>query len=307
LEWFLEVESFESPSGRLKIGRICKDPQRTVTRDADAGVLAETTSSCAKTTVTDYWVSCSSDSCTTTSSAVETGCSLTATTTTIGSYCPATVSVDPIDDDQGDGDTTFQDIGMIVTATYPESIQIGQTPLPVIGGFVDISGIAYSVVDVTAPLETSLGSQDVTIFPAFIGSSYSITATYLTIETVSEPLVTTTWGVIPTPPEATCSIQGNLDNEGVAVWTNYVTDGGAALLAALTSSCGDLGLSDWSVAGSSNTYTDSNGVNWEADNDFRFTLGLARAAAELECVNAGIPNAGGDPNNPTCDFTPALG
>lgn len=241
---------------------------------------------------------------------VTAGCSVSASATTVGSYCPATMNLDPANDDIGDDDTSFQDIGTIITATYPESIQIGQTPLPVISGLVNIGGTAYLVPDVTAPTETSLGTIAATILPAFIGSSYSITVTYLTVETVSEPAATTTYGVNPTtstPPEATCSIQGNLDNEGVAVWTNYVTDGGAALLDAITTACGDLGLSDWVVNSSTNTYTDSNGVVWEADNDFRFTLGLARAPAELVCVNKGIANAGGDPNNPSCDFTPALG
>ena len=172
------------------------------------------------TTVSDYWVFCFSNFCTTTSSAIATGCSLTTTAITTGSCGSATVSIDPTNDDTGNDDTSYQDIGTIITATYPESVQIGQTPLPVIGGLVDISGTAYLVPDVTAPTETSLGTIAATILPAFIGSSYSITVTYLTNETVSEPAATTTYGVNPTsstPPEATCSIQGNLDNEGVAV------------------------------------------------------------------------------------------
>ncbi|KAI4256374.1 MAG: hypothetical protein LQ352_002102 [Teloschistes flavicans] len=70
------------------------------------------TESCTTQTVTDYWVSCStitsgSSSCTTTSSSVVQGCSVTATTqtTATGSFCPL-VTLDPNDDQGEDGDGT---------------------------------------------------------------------------------------------------------------------------------------------------------------------------------------------------------
>jgi hypothetical protein len=142
--------------------------------------------------------------------------------------------------------------------------------------------------------------------PTFILNTQYITDT----GTWTDPSAPTTTSAPPppppAPPEATCSIQGNLDSEGVAVWTNYVSDGGAAFKDAISDSCAGLGVSDWSVTSSTNTYTDSNGLFWEANNDFKFSLGLARAAGQLECVNEGIANAGGDPNNLTCDFSPAL-
>jgi len=119
------------------------------------------------------------------------------------------MSVDPATDDTGDDDSSYANIGTTVTATYPESVQIGTMSLPVISGLVDISGIAYSVPVVTMPTATSLGSNSVTVFPTYVGPSYSITVTYLHVVIVSEPPVSTTYGVKPTtsppPPASTCT------------------------------------------------------------------------------------------------------
>lgn len=187
------------------------------------------------------------------------------------------------------------------------------------GGSIDVSGNNINVPSVNAVVTTTLGSLSAVLYPPFTGLYVSITATYLTPVPFSTSTPTTSQAPPPpsstptptststsTAPEATCSIQGNLDSEGVAIWTNYVTDEGVALQSALEKACGVLGVSDFGYTISTNKYTDSNGVAWQANADFRFTLGLARAAAELNCVNEAIENAGGDPNNPTCDFTPAL-
>ena len=84
------------------------------------------------------------------------------------------------------------------------------------------------------------------------------------------------------------------------IWTNNVTDGGAALETAVSKACALLQVSNWKAYSSTSTYTDDNGVKWAANNEFAFSLGLARATQELECVNTGIKNGSGNPNNPTC-------
>lgn len=56
---------------------------------------------CPTNTAIKYWVSCSRSSCTTTSSAVVTGCYVRATTTTTGPSCPVYGDVNP-DDPQDD-------------------------------------------------------------------------------------------------------------------------------------------------------------------------------------------------------------
>ncbi|KAL8691479.1 MAG: hypothetical protein Q9218_003306 [Villophora microphyllina] len=69
--------------------------------------------SCTESVVTDFWVSCSTNSaksidCKTTSTSVVRGCSVHATTATIsGSYCPV-ISLDPNDDQGEDGTSTPQ-------------------------------------------------------------------------------------------------------------------------------------------------------------------------------------------------------
>jgi len=65
------------------------------------------TGECTKSVVTDYWVSCSSvsgssSSCKTTSTSLVRGCDITATTTTTGGSCPI-VTLDPNEDEGEDG------------------------------------------------------------------------------------------------------------------------------------------------------------------------------------------------------------
>lgn len=147
--------------------------------------------------MTDYWVSCEDQSCTTTASAVVTGCYVTATATTTGAYCPTSISLDYSDDDEGDDATDLPNPGNVVTVTYPEIVVAGTNAYSVSGGSVVIGGVAYGVPSVNSPETTSLGGQQVVIYPEFTGAGISITLDWITI-TDMQPSATSTDGASPT-------------------------------------------------------------------------------------------------------------
>ncbi|KAL7795689.1 hypothetical protein V8C43DRAFT_304570 [Trichoderma afarasin] len=146
---------------------------------------------CTTSSVTDYWVSCQTQSCTTTSSDVITGCFLTATATTTGSYCPL-VSVNPTTDDEGDDVNVFGNIGSTFTTTYSESVIVKQTPYPVVSGYVTVAQTAYPIPTVNSVSTTTLDGTPAVIIPSFVGVTISVTLTNLLPSTFSNPPATTT-------------------------------------------------------------------------------------------------------------------
>ncbi|KAF3066283.1 hypothetical protein CFAM422_009276 [Trichoderma lentiforme] len=147
---------------------------------------------CTTSSVTDYWVSCQTQSCTTTSSDVITGCFLTATATTTGSYCPL-VTIDPTTDDEGDDVNLFGNWGPTFTVTYPESVIVQQTPYPVISGYVTVAQTAYPIPNVESLSTTSLDGTRAVVYPSFVGLTVSVTLTQFVLSTFSNPPATTTW------------------------------------------------------------------------------------------------------------------
>lgn len=225
------------------------------------------------------------------------------------------------DPDSGDDDPPLTDLGITYTATFAEIVTIGGIGYVVSAGSIDVGGDYFNVPTANSVVTTNFGSYEGTLYPAFTGQYVSITATYLTPvpfstttpssppppTTTQTPTPTPTSSPPPPPPQATCSIQGAIDSESVSIWTNYINDGGSALRNAIEETCASLDPSNWLLSGSTNVYTDDNGVAWQATSDVTFKLELARAAAQLECVNVGIGNSIDGVNNPTCDFTPASG
>lgn len=118
---FCNCSSGCSNTGAFYDGDESSDPRNPSSNNVDNGpdpnannedtdnkqTATTTTSSCTRQTVTDAWVSCTSvdstsSSCTTTSTLVEVGCSVTATTMTTG-VAETCYSVSPDDDQGADG------------------------------------------------------------------------------------------------------------------------------------------------------------------------------------------------------------
>lgn len=157
------------------------------------------TESCETSTSTDYWVSCESQSCTTTSSQVITGCYVTATATTVVGGCPTAYNIDP-SADQGDDADNFPALGNFATVTNAESVVVGATAYPVYpvsgGSVVNFgNGTAYAVPSVASALTTTLAGEPVVLFPPLVGPSLSVTVTDIIIVSFSVPAATTTVGL----------------------------------------------------------------------------------------------------------------
>ncbi|KAH0523889.1 hypothetical protein TsFJ059_008835 [Trichoderma semiorbis] len=102
---------------------------------------------------------------------VITGCFLTATATTTGSYCPL-VSIDPTTDDEGDDVDLIGNWGPTVTVTFSESVVVQQTPYPVVSGYVTVAQTAYPISNVKSISTTSLDGTRAVIYPSFQSSRY---------------------------------------------------------------------------------------------------------------------------------------
>ncbi|KAJ5741029.1 hypothetical protein N7493_000901 [Penicillium malachiteum] len=80
-----------SPSTAKSCGTLCTSNCYPSSTSTSMTTTSSTTCS-SESTVTDYWVSCNSASCITTSTATATGCNVTASTTTMGIYCALSTS-----------------------------------------------------------------------------------------------------------------------------------------------------------------------------------------------------------------------
>ncbi|KAJ3540811.1 hypothetical protein NM208_g4894 [Fusarium decemcellulare] len=147
---------------------------------------------CTTSRVTDYWVSCSSSSCTTTSSEVITGCFLTATATTTGASCPLSsldYENDVLGDDGGDAN-----LGKTYETTLSPTVVVSATPYPVNDGYVTVDRTAYPIPNVKSPTSTKMRGTSAIILPSHVGTTISITRKDITIITASYPKATTTVG-----------------------------------------------------------------------------------------------------------------
>ncbi|KAH7244874.1 hypothetical protein B0J15DRAFT_500889 [Fusarium solani] len=144
---------------------------------------------CTTSKVTDYWVSCKSQSCTTTSTEVITGCFLTATATTTGSYCPL-AAVDAERDENGDDNGSR--IGTAYKTTFSPTAIIKSTQYRVKSGYVTVDKTAYPVPSATSVIKTKIDGTSATIIPSFVGTTISITVSNIKLSTSDEPKATTT-------------------------------------------------------------------------------------------------------------------
>jgi hypothetical protein len=113
----------------------------------------------------------------------------------------------------------------------------------------------------------------------------------------------------PTPPEATCTAVARLSGDiDCGIWTNYVTDNGVALLAALKQKCAGLTVSAWTVGTNADSYKAADGTEWTTNQIFDFSLSSIgrESPAELACLQAAIIAAGGPSNAPEYPFAAVL-
>lgn len=209
------------------------------TSDCDASTSS---SDCEKATATDYWVSCSSTSCTTTRTATITGCSVTGSTTTTGSYCP-TPTVFSVDDDQGQEGPT-PSISYTKTTTYSPLVSVSSTVYRVETSYITISGTPVkvpSVSDLATKTTTLSGGYSATIYGGSSGvvtlwsrpTAYTVEPSTVTITSTLQPSRTTVTVVVtPTPTVISidckgskfCSIYTDLDQYCDAVPDVLVAD-----------------------------------------------------------------------------------
>lgn len=124
---------------------------------------------CTAQTATNYWVTCSDTSCSTTKTATFTGCSVTNSATTTGKYCPTGVKIDPNDDQGANGyppRTTS-----IITTSIPEIAVVGGDPYTVTGGTINVDGTTIRVpnVDGNEQFSTTIDNVPMVIIPSYSG------------------------------------------------------------------------------------------------------------------------------------------
>ena len=144
-------------------------------------------------------------------------------------------------------------------------------------------------------------SSTVSTTPFLVSSSTSLISDTITGTGIAS-------ATSPVSPQVTCEIEGHFADETVAIWTNYITDGGTVLKGAVTKACTAflLTVSDWTASDSTKTFTGSDNQEWSATQQFSFDLGGVTHPALLACVQRGIGNAGGISYTPVCSFQPVL-
>jgi hypothetical protein len=138
-----------------------------------------------------------------------------------------------------------------------------------------------------------------------MGGIYTpLTPISILLNTGTPPIPT---GSVPLPtsaaPQVTCTAIANILDTAVTLWTNYVTDNGAALEAQESNDCP--GLANWSVTNIQTAFTAPDGSTWFANQMFQFTLAITHPQ-ELICINKAIAASGGPSNTVDCPFAPAI-
>lgn len=149
---------------------------------------------CETSTVTDYYVSCTLSSCTTTSSAVVTGY-VTASDYTTGEYCVSGVTV-LSDDDQGQVGILTIHTGSLST-TLPESAVVSGTACTPTSGTIVVSGRTLTIPVVTSMTTEVVGGETVIIVPKATVKVAPSTTSSSTSTTTTTPA-----------PEATLGVEG---------------------------------------------------------------------------------------------------
>jgi hypothetical protein len=108
-------------------------------------------------------------------------------------------------------------------------------------------------------------------------------------------------------PQATCTAITKLNSVDVAIWTNYITDDGAALEAAEKDTCPGVGVTNWSVTSISRVWTAPDGTQWTANQEFQFSLTRVTHPTVLQCISKAIIKAGGPADTQDCPFTSGVG
>ena len=277
--------------------------------------------SCTKTaTVTDYWVSCTSlgegsSSCTTTSSSIAAGCDVTASAiTTEAGSCPIARK----DDDQGEDGARPK---IPASATAHPTITHGPKP-----------SCSYHGPDPQAHVPLGYCICDGKTFDELPGTS-SCDYTTMPTKTINPqngplPVVTSNCEVCtqvnanadvchtipgctptskPTPPaapEATCYARSTVSHVEVRIYTNYITDNGAALFDALDHTCLAAKIAAWNPVQQVSHFTAADKTQWDANQHFDFNYDITRPQG-LICVARAIKKAGG-PDTPECNFDPLI-
>ncbi|KAM5388054.1 hypothetical protein ACJA88_001314 [Fusarium oxysporum] len=165
---------------------------------------------CTTSQVTDYWVSCESSSCTTTSTEIITGCFLTETATTTDASCPLTTL--DYDGDLGDDYNGVGNWGSTYKTTFSASVIVSSTPYPVNDGYATVDRTAYPIPDVKSATKTKMRGTSAIILPSHVGNTISVTIKGVSFVTTWYPKATTTVGEstsTSTEPSETTSFPTN--------------------------------------------------------------------------------------------------
>ncbi|KAJ4243319.1 hypothetical protein NW762_014829 [Fusarium torreyae] len=178
---------------------------------------------CTTSRVTDYWVSCQSSSCTTTSSEVITGCFLTATATTTEASWPL-ITLDHENDLFGDDSDVFGNLGKTYRTTFSATVIVSTTAYPVNDGYVTVEKTAYPIPDVDSATKTKMRGTSAIILPSHVGTTTSITNKDFPVGTTSYPKATTTVGEPTSTTSEEPSPTTSIDGEGYCFdkWSGYV-------------------------------------------------------------------------------------
>lgn len=296
------------------------DPDPNNPDEPDNNPTASPTSCTKTSTVTDYWVSCTSlgedsSSCTTTSTSIATGCDVTASATTTGAdSCPIASK----EDDQGEDGAPPK---IPASATAHPTITPGPKPSCSYHGpdpqanvpegycicddktFAELPGTSscdYS----TMPTQTTNPQQgSLPVVTSNCQVCTQVNANQNACETVPGCTPTGT-PIEPAPPEATCYARSTFNHLEVRIYTNYIKDDGAALFDALDHTCNADQIAAWKPVEETTHFTAEDKIEWDADQHFDFNYDI-RLPQGLFCVPKAIKKAGG-PDTPACDFDPLL-
>ncbi|KAB8232369.1 glycoside hydrolase family 71 protein [Aspergillus alliaceus] len=186
---------------------------------------------CTTHTATNYWVTCSGTSCSTTKTATFTGCSVTNSATTTGKYCPTGVTIDPNDDQGANGyppRTTST-----ITTSIPEIAVVGGEPYTVTGGTINVDGTTIRVPNVGGreQVSTTIGNVPMVIIPSYSG-------------TIAVPLFPT---AIPTVSATTTTTNNEPSTSSETTTTTKTSTTSSLPSATAASGCSSTGNGSWRV------------------------------------------------------------
>ncbi|KAF5857071.1 hypothetical protein ETB97_006283 [Aspergillus alliaceus] len=186
---------------------------------------------CTTHTATNYWVTCSGTSCSTTKTATFTGCSVTNSATTTGKYCPTGVTIDPNDDQGANGyppRTTST-----ITTSIPEIAVVGGEPYTVTGGTINVDGTTIRVPNVGGreQVSTTIDNVPMVIIPSYSG-------------TIAVPLFPT---AIPTVSATTTTTNNEPSTSSETTTTTKTSTTSSLPSATAASGCTSTGDGSWRV------------------------------------------------------------